>query len=262
VPCSYLRGCLRLAARSTANRRSCAISSLLNWRQPQEVRRTTNGSDPEWSQRRTERAETPACLAASVSHWSVWFIVSFLVKLSNLACLSIGDLSKSHCRASQRAATLKRMPPTAPAPIHLAVVSSHEIERDPIACTDAPTTSVGPLERRSVALLEDADMQTVVASIVETASALVGAGRDSSRLALTAKAIAREQERHHSLARLHDELVICRDLEALPVIAKLLESSNRRLCSLLGEHRASCHVGARAAIVVGHADHVVVDTTR
>lgn len=127
----------------------------------------------------------------------------------------------------------------------------------PCARESPAAVVLGPTEAKSLELLND-DVHAVAAAVVATASDLIGAGRDAGRLLIIAKAIAREEQRHHSLAALHDQLVCARDLEALDVVARLLTASNRRLCTLLAEHRACTHVGQRAAVIVGHADRVHV----
>jgi hypothetical protein len=143
----------------------------------------------------------------------------------------------------------------------LAVVGASTTEASSAHAHASPVVALGPVETKSLELVDD-DTQAVADAVVETASELIGAGRDAARLTVIAKAIAREEQRHHSLARLHDQLVCARDLEALDVVARLLTASNRRLCALVAEHRACTHVGQRAAVVVGHADRVHVTTEK
>jgi hypothetical protein len=110
-------------------------------------------------------------------------------------------------------------------------------------------------EATSLTLLHDHDCDPA-AEALDTVATLTGRDRDDARLALIARAIACEHQRGLSLAKTHDELLCCRDLEALEVVARLMTASNRRLCSLLAEHRACTQVGQRAAIIVGHAGRV------
>lgn len=143
----------------------------------------------------------------------------------------------------------------------LAFVSTQNAANQSTLAREEHPLSLGSTEARSLELLHD-DPQETVRAALETATSLMGPGRDHERLALISKTIACEQQRHLSLATLHDQLVCARDLEALDVIARLLTASNRRLCALLAEHRACCHVGLRAAIVVAHADRVHVSTEK
>lgn len=143
----------------------------------------------------------------------------------------------------------------------LAVVGASMKDASPSRAHASPLVALGPVESKSLELLDD-DTQAVAIAVVETASELIGPGRDAARLTVIAKAIAREEQRHHSLAKLHDQLVCARDLEALDVVARLLTASNRRLCTLVAEHRACTYVGQRAAVIVGHADRVHVNTEK
>ena len=122
----------------------------------------------------------------------------------------------------------------------------------------APVT-FSDLEQRSLHLLSD-DVTEIIADTLETASALSAPGtRDTARRSLIAKAIASERARNLCLARQLDELLLCRDLAAVVVVDRLLNSSSRRLCGLLAEHRASSSSGTRTAIVVGHAKSIRVE---
>lgn len=112
-------------------------------------------------------------------------------------------------------------------------------------------------ERRSLELLGD-DLQDTIAAAISTALGLTGESRDAARLDVIAKGIACERARQLELSRRLDELLLCRDLEAVAVVDRLLTNSNKRVCALLAEHRASCMRGSRAAVLVAHAENVRV----
>lgn len=143
----------------------------------------------------------------------------------------------------------------------LSLVSTLDASTQSTVAREEQPTSLGPTEAKSLELLHD-DSHETVRAVLETTTSLIGAGRDHGRLVLISKAIACEQQRHLSLATLHDQLVCARDLEALDVVARLLTASNRRLCALVAEHRACCHVGQRAAVLVAHADRIHVMTDK
>jgi len=124
----------------------------------------------------------------------------------------------------------------------------------------APVVFSDP-ERRALNLIDD-DPQLIIATAIDTATALVGDERDQEGLALVAKLIAAEHVRQLDLARRVDELAMCRDLEALKIFERRLTASTKRLCMLLAEHRARCSVGQRTAVVVGSAQNVTVKAGR
>jgi hypothetical protein len=112
-------------------------------------------------------------------------------------------------------------------------------------------------ERRSLELLGE-DLRETIAAAVSNALSLISENRDAARLDVIAKAIACERARQLELSRRLDELLLSRDLEAVVVVDRLLTNSNRRVCALLAEHRASCTRGSRAAVLVAHAETVRV----
>ncbi len=153
----------------------------------------------------------------------------------------------------------------APANGHRESGDARDADPQRLACANdvRPSPEVLPpvvfndCERRSLELLGD-DMRETIAAAVSTVVALTGDNRDAARLEVIAKGIACERARQLELARLLDAVTCSRRRKTMVVIDRLLTNSNRRLCALLAEHRASCSNGARAAVLVAHADYVRV----
>lgn len=155
-----------------------------------------------------------------------------------------------------------------PAPAHLSLVGSHEVAPAAVTRDD----SVDGLEQRAVGfsvvdrlplegLIDHDNSKAIIAWAGEIATALVGTDRDGARLRLIARSIASERARLTILEAMLDDQLVAKNFAVVRELNPLISSTTRRLCSLLREHQASCANGARATIVVGHADQVHVDTS-
>jgi len=156
---------------------------------------------------------------------------------------------------------------TAPTLAHLSLVSLQDVERAQVAHDEhvdlVQRVGFAAVDRLPLTGLVDHDnVKSVIAWAGEIATALIGPDRDGARLRLIARSIASERARLAILEAMLDEQVVAKEFGAARELNMLISSTTRRLCALLREHQASCVNGARAAIVVGHADHVSFDTSK
>lgn len=158
-------------------------------------------------------------------------------------------------------ALVKDLGPAAEAP-DLRHGTVARVDDDGVAAAAPPRVGLDALDRRTLDLLLD-DSALLVTSALETATALAGNDRDLARVQLVAKAIGCEHARQLALAALLDERILCRDLDGVAMLDRVLLNSTRRLCALIREHHAACSTGRRNVVVaVAHVDQLHVGKDR